>query len=166
MEKFFLTKVYILLYNYMKYTKETEVLIAKSYEQGKSMRQLAKEFQCSKRTISNILKRNNCKPRKVGVPYRGGKQNVSGYTYVRVPSESCYHVMVNSTGYVAQHRLVMAKHLKRPLKKHETVHHLDGNRSNNSIKNLQIRSSSHGTGVVHVCINCGSKNIRSIELSA
>lgn len=37
-----------------------------------------------------------------------------------------------------EHRVVIEKHLKRKLKKNEVVHHIDGNRQNNSIDNLVV----------------------------
>jgi hypothetical protein len=42
---------------------------------------------------------------------------------------------------IFEHRFVMEKHIKRPLKKGECVHHIDGNRANNTLKNLHLCSS-------------------------
>jgi len=44
----------------------------------------------------------------------------------------------DSHGWIMEHRLVMAKHIGRPLKKTEIVHHRDENKTNNHIDNLQI----------------------------
>jgi len=43
--------------------------------------------------------------------------------------------------YVAQHRLVMEKKLNRKLKRSEVVHHMNGDRTNNSISNLKLFKS-------------------------
>jgi hypothetical protein len=44
------------------------------------------------------------------------------------------------------HRAVMEAHIGRKLFAHETVHHKDGNRQNNAIKNLELWSTRHGKG--------------------
>lgn len=45
-----------------------------------------------------------------------------------------------------QHRQVMEEHLGRKLKKHENVHHLNGQRADNRIGNLEIWSTSQPSG--------------------
>lgn len=44
----------------------------------------------------------------------------------------------NSKGYVPEHRLVVESYLKRYLQSDEIIHHIDGNKKNNDLKNLQI----------------------------
>jgi hypothetical protein len=59
-----------------------------------------------------------------------------------------------------EHRAVMEVYLERPLRRTEIVHHIDGNRSNNDIKNLQIlKVNSHAAGQNAVCLKCGSRDI-------
>ncbi|RYD38954.1 MAG: HNH endonuclease [Verrucomicrobiaceae bacterium] len=43
---------------------------------------------------------------------------------------------------VHQHRVVAARTLGRPLKRGEIVHHIDGNKHNNSPENLQVMTQS------------------------
>lgn len=66
----------------------------------------------------------------------------NGYVWISVPA------LANGgkKGSVMEHRYVMAKHLGRSLLSEETVHHIDGNRANNDIRNLELFSSRHGPG--------------------
>jgi len=50
--------------------------------------------------------------------------------------------MADIDGYVFEHRLIMAQHIGRPLSKEEHIHHINGNRQDNRIENLQIVSIS------------------------
>ena len=58
----------------------------------------------------------------------------SGYKYIHTPE----HPNSGKQGYVAEHRLVMESHIGRLLTRKEVVHHIDENRQNNSIENLEL----------------------------
>ncbi len=48
------------------------------------------------------------------------------------------HPMAGRRGFVLAHRLAMAEHLGRPLSKDETVHHINGDKTDNRIENLEL----------------------------
>ena len=71
---------------------------------------------------------------------KGGIRRKGGYIL-----ELCHgHPAADRWGYVYQHRLVMERHLGRLLTQGEIVHHLDGDKANNDLSNLELlRQSDH-----------------------
>jgi hypothetical protein len=65
-----------------------------------------------------------------------------GYVTLHLPN----HPLANKTGTVYEHRLVMAEHIGRWLNKNENVHHKNGNRKDNRIKNLELWSTAQPAG--------------------
>jgi hypothetical protein len=67
--------------------------------------------------------------------WKGGRTKHSlGYMFVRRPD----HPNAASNGYVPEHRLVMEEQLGRYLNRDEVVHHIDGDKTNNSPDNLVV----------------------------
>jgi HNH endonuclease len=65
--------------------------------------------------------------------WRGGR-GIDAHGYVRI--------RVAPRTDVREHRFIMEQHLGRPLASDEHVHHIDHNRSNNALENLQVLSAS------------------------
>lgn len=89
--------------------------------------------------------------------WKGGMIDAKGYIKLHVPT----HPYATCHKYVFEHRLVMEKHLGRYLLPHEKVHHLNGNRRDNGIENLELWTVRHVEGVrtkdVYVKCPCCSK---------
>lgn len=97
--------------------------------------------------------------------WKGGKFKTSGRWMISVPAnDPICASMRNSSGYVLEHRAVVARSIGRPLDDHETIHHIDGDSLNNDISNLQLRTGRHGKHVRLKCADCGSHNIISDKL--
>jgi hypothetical protein len=96
--------------------------------------------------------------------WKGGRYlNSDGYVRVWAPD----HPSANGRGgYVLEHRLVMERRLGRLLRKDETVHHINGDRSDNLDENLQLRTGRHGKGAALCCGSCGSTNIVAAPITA
>ena len=64
------------------------------------------------------------------------KKHSGGYTLIYIPD----HPMADRTGYVLEHRVVVESFLGRCLSSSEIVHHINGDKSDNRIDNLEVVS--------------------------
>ena len=73
--------------------------------------------------------------------WKGGKTiDGQGYIMVKLQPDSFFYSMTNHTGYIKEHRLIVAKRLGRCLQPWEIVHHKDHIKSHNKDDNLEIVS--------------------------
>jgi len=68
---------------------------------------------------------------------KGGRKKNKGYIVV-LTEESQFNSMKDKRGYIPEHRLIMARQLGRALNDDEVVHHVNGDKTDNRIENLQL----------------------------
>lgn len=145
--------------------------ILRWYADGMSMREIAKRIGRSTHVVARrVRKAGIARPYQGSGPdhsmWRGGRNDAGeGYFKIWVADDDPLAVMRNGAGYVLEHRLNMARKIGRPLLPTETVHHIDGDKTNNAPSNLQLRQGKHGKHVVMCCLDCGSHNIGHTKIA-
>ena len=83
--------------------------------------------------------------------WKGGRwlSRSHGYIFVLAPG----HPNARKTGYVREHVKVMADHLGRKIERHEIVHHINGDKLDNRLENLEVmtraeHASHHHKGLI------------------
>lgn len=148
------------------FTDEERLDILWRFEEGEAIAKIARAHNAHWRTLTAFLEREvegfDPRAHRTGPRasrWKGGRVVQNGYVKVWIDPDSPYASMADSGGYVKEHRLVVAESLGRPLESIETVHHVNGDRQDNRLENLQLRQGAHGKGQVMRCLDCGSHNL-------
>lgn len=142
-----------------RWTETEKALLLNLYRQGLSQEKIALQVGVTQAQISQMLRRLTGNQVRRALRKGGRYLTSSGYVMVKIDAADSMASMANNGFYLMEHRLNMARSLGRPLTRHETVHHINGDRQDNRIENLQLRKGGHGKGVVHICGDCGSRNV-------
>lgn len=156
--------------------KDRAVHVRERYEAGERLADIAVDLGLSFSTVNKDLIAGGGRTRSqlgekrnmrgaANPSWKGGHHlTVTGYRMVWVGDDDSNSDMRGYKNFVLEHRLVMARALGRPLLRTETVHHINGDRLDNRIENLQLRSGQHGQGSRMRCHDCGSQNVGPVEL--
>lgn len=116
--------------------------LAEAFRSGMTIKEIADQCGCSTHPVGKALRSlglRRAPKRRAGVG--AGHANPAWKGGRRVRNDG-YIAVWTTDGERLEHRLVMEVHLGRKLQSCEVVHHRDGNKSNNSIDNLQLMSQS------------------------
>ena len=101
---------------------------------------------CNNRDPAKIAKQSEVNTGSKHPHWKGGRIIGEGYVFIWLPKDDFFHSMCDHHNYVAEHRLVMARHIGRTLHTWEIVHHKHtkypsgsvDDKQDNRIENLQL----------------------------
>ncbi len=145
--------------------KWTDEQIIRAYQDGASLRGVAAQMGKSISRPHRVLRAAGVmREWGAGGPnhsqWTGGRLDAGqGYFRQWIAEDDPLASMRNHQGYVLEHRLVMARKFGRPLRSTETVNHINGDKGDNRLENLEVRQGQHGKHIAMRCLDCGSQNI-------
>lgn len=135
------------------WTPERLAWLREQHENGRSRKDIAEELGLSQPAIRYKLRELGIMPRAQASrgsahhSWTGGRRvRDSGYVEVKLPDDDPMAVMRTRSGYVLEHRLVMARKMGRPLLPDETPHHKNLIRTDNDPGNLELWVTSQPSG--------------------
>lgn len=93
--------------------------------------------------------------------WKGGKKKTAK-GHVQILRKG--HPMADSSGYVMEHRLIMAEYLGRMLSPDEIVHHKNGIKDDNRIENLELMSNRDHTRLHHLGAKRSEETCKNISI--
>lgn len=144
---------------------------------GKSTRQIANEIGATRGAVYSVIKhkgltlRTNEEGIKQRYPkgrwgkdasnWKGGRRRAGTEgKYIAIYSPS--HPNHDAERYVLEHRLVMEKNIGRYLTKKEQVHHINGDKKDNRIENLELHADAASHQKRHTEVESENKRLMAI----
>lgn len=114
-----------------------------------------------------------CRARENSILWKNGSYISRGYRHILIFPEDKYFPMarkynkLRTTGYILEHRYVMAKYMGRCLDEWELVHHKNHNKLDNRIENLElIKPLSHiGLTAIEMRVEYLENKLKKLEES-
>ena len=138
-----------------KFTEKEKQYIISEYLNGKTTRELAKEFGITHSVILRFLHNNFIPVRKAHDITNYSSRRKNDYSEINSIDSSGYKHTTRTGANVRTHRYVMEQFLGRNLLPEEHVHHIDGDKTNNNISNLFLFPSGRFHHLYHAYVNKG-----------
>lgn len=138
-----------------KFTDKEKQYIILEYLNGKSARELAKEFNLTHSVILRFLRDNSISIRKAHDIINYNTRRKYEYNEVAYLDSGGYKHTTKINENIRTHRFVMEEYLGRKLSPEEHVHHIDGDKTNNNILNLFLFPNNRFHQLYHSYVNKG-----------
>lgn len=135
-------------------TPENEREIVELRKSGLGYERIGKKFHVTRDRVRRIceaagVEHIDLRCGENNIRWVGGSRTIdpNGYVNIHIPVDHPFReAMRTRRGTIMEHRLVMAEYIGRPLHRHETVHHKNGDRQDNRIENLELWSKMQPAG--------------------
>ncbi len=123
---------------------KTKIDLVKKFYETNTLVDTANRFGVGRESLNSFLIKYKIKKNAGLRRFKGGTYiDRAGYIIMGVPRED-RHLFNNK--HTSQHRYTVAKHLNRRLCVYENVHHINGNRADNRLENLELWSKKQPPG--------------------